>query len=40
MFFETLTIAILIYILQQIADLKKKILSLSLIIESFKNDRS
>ena len=37
MFFETLTIAILIFILQQIADLKKKILNLSLSIETLKN---
>ena len=38
MFFETLTIAILIFILQQIAELKKKILNLSLSIESLKNE--
>jgi hypothetical protein len=38
MFFETLTIAILIFILQQIADLKKKILSLSISIESLKKE--
>ena len=38
MFFETLTIAILIFILQQIADLKKKILCLSISIESLKKE--
>ena len=38
MFFETLTIAILIFILQQIAELKKKILSLSLSIENLKKE--
>jgi hypothetical protein len=38
MFFETLTIAILIFILQQIADLKKKILNLSLVIENLKKE--
>ena len=38
MFFETLTIAILIFILQQIADLKKKILGLSISIESLKKE--
>ena len=38
MFFETLTIAILIFILQQIADLKKKILNLSLSIENLKRE--
>ena len=38
MFFETLTIAILIFILQQIAELKKKILTLALIIESLKKE--
>ena len=38
MFFETLTIAILIFILQQIAGLKKKILNLSLSIENLKKE--
>lgn len=40
MYFETLTISILIFILYQIADLKKKILSICIYIEKIKNDKN
>lgn len=40
MYFETLTISILVFILYQIADLKTKILLICVYIEKIKKDKN